>query len=122
MKQERVVLLGASDQPERYAYKALKLLQQHRHQVIPVHPTLPRIEDAEVVHDLRGIEGPVDTLTLYVNPTISSAEAAAILALRPGRVIFNPGTENPHLQGQLTAASIPWEEACTLVLLHTGQY
>lgn len=122
MKQERVVILGASDKPDRYANKAQRLLQQHGHQVIPVHPKLTSIEGVTVLPDLKSVAGLVDTLTLYVNPTVAAAEAASIIALRPGRVIFNPGTESPELQSQLTAASIPWEEACTLVLLNTGQF
>jgi len=122
MKQERVVILGASDKPDRYAHKAQKLLQQHGHEVIPVHPKLAEIDGVPVLPDLKAVTGPVDTLTLYVNPQISSAAAADIISLKPTRVIFNPGTENAELQGQLSAANIAWEEACTLVLLNTGQY
>ncbi len=122
MKQERVVILGASDKPERYAHKAQLLLKQHGHEVVPVHPRLTEIEGVPVLPDLKAVTGPVDTLTLYVNPQVSSAAAADILALKPARVIFNPGTENAGLQTQLSAAGIAWEEACTLVLLHTGQY
>jgi len=122
MNQERVVILGASDKPDRYAYKALKLLQQHGHEVIPVHPKLTEIDGVPVLPDLKSVSGAVETLTLYVNPQISGAAATDILALKPARVIFNPGTESPELQSQLTAAGIAWEEACTLVLLNTGQY
>ena len=75
-----------------------------------------------MVPELGAIDGPVDTLTMYVGPAISTGVADKIVALRPGRVIFNPGTENPELQGKLDGAGIPWEEACTLVLLNTGQY
>lgn len=122
MKQERVVILGASDKPDRYAWKAQQLLRQHGHTVVPVHPRLESIEGIPVAPDLAAVTGAVDTLTLYVNPAISSAQADAILALKPGRVLFNPGTENPDLQQKLDTAGIPWEEACTLVLLNTGQY
>ena len=59
---------------------------------------------------------------MYVGPAISANLAQPLLALRPGRVIFNPGTENPTLAAQLEAAGIPTEEACTLVLLSTGVY
>ena len=122
MKQERVAILGASDKPDRYSNKAQRLLAQHGHTVIPVHPALKTIEGVEVVPDLSAIAGAVDTLTLYVGPAISSTIADKIVALKPGRVIFNPGTEKPGLQESLDVADIPWEEACTLVLLNTGQY
>lgn len=119
---QRVVILGASDRPDRYAHRAFRLLREHGHEVVPVHPTLAEIEGVPVVKDLASVEGPVDTLTLYVNPAIGEAAAAAIVALRPGRVLFNPGTESPALRRRLDEAGIPWEEACTLVLLGTGVF
>lgn len=119
---ERVAILGASDKPDRYSNKAQRLLVQHGHTVVPVHPALKQIEGVDVVPDLTAIQGQVDTLTMYVGPAISSGVADKIVGLKPGRVIFNPGTENPDLQVKLDGASIPWEEACTLVLLNTGQY
>lgn len=122
MKQERVVILGASDKPDRYAYKALQSLTKHGHTVVPVHPKLTEIEGVPVVSNLADVAGEVDTLTLYVNPAISTAAADEILKLKPQRVIFNPGTENPELAQRLNAAGIATMEACTLVLLSTGQY
>jgi hypothetical protein len=43
-------------------------------------------------------------------------------SINPRRVIFNPGTENPELERALEKSGIQTEEACTLVLLHTGQF
>jgi hypothetical protein len=37
-------------------------------------------------------------------------------------VIFNPGTENPAFEDFLTEKGIEPIEACTLVMLATGQY
>ncbi len=121
-KTERVVIIGASDNPERYSHKALLLLRQYRHEVVPVHPKLSEIEGVPVVDDLSMIAGPVDTVTLYVGPTISLALKDKLTALKPKRVIFNPGTENAPLQVALTSAGIACEEACTLVMLLTGQF
>src|SRR5690606_26596872 len=64
----------------------------------------------------------IHTVSLYVSPKNQVAWMEGILALKPERVIFNPGTENPELQLALSKAGIAWEESCTLVLLQTGQY
>ena len=88
----------------------------------PVHPALSKIEEVAVLPNLQSVNGEVDTLTLYVNPTISEPLADEIIALKPKRVIFNPGTESSHLVEKLEAAGISAEEACTLVLLETGQF
>ena len=116
-----VVVLGASAKPERYANKAVRLLVEHGHTVIPVHPATPTIEGLPVVARLEDVTEAVDTLTVYVGPDLSTRTAQAIVNLHPGRVIFNPGTENPDLATTLVAAGIQVETACTLVLLKTKQ-
>jgi predicted CoA-binding protein len=119
---QRVVVLGASDNPERYANKAVNRLLENRHEVIPVNPKLERIGNLAVVSSLDAVATPVDTLTVYVSPAVSSKLLEAIVGLEPGRVIFNPGAENPELEAALAGRGIPTLRACTLVLLSTGQF
>lgn len=121
-KPQRVVILGASNKPDRYSYKAMKLLQEHGHETVLVNRGIPDVEGTPVVNDIGDVAGPVDTLTMYVKEEISSQLADKIIDLKPGRVIFNPGSENNRLKLVLEAAQIPFEEACTLVLLRTGQF
>jgi len=122
MSQERVVIIGASNNPERYSHRALLLLRKHGHAVVPVHPKLQEIEGIPVVADVALISGPVDTVTMYVGPAISAELQEKLLALKPRRIIFNPGAENAPLAAALQKAGIACEEACTLVLLSTGQF
>lgn len=119
---ERVAILGASSDPDRYAFKAQRLLKAHGHRVVPVSPKESVVDGDAAVASLGEIEGPVDTLTLYVRPAISDDYREQILALKPARVIFNPGTENPGLEKALAAAGIDCREACTLVMLRAGQF
>lgn len=119
---QRVVVMGASHKPERYSNQAIRLLREHGHEVVPVHPSLDTVLGLPVAHQLQEIDGKVDTLTLYIGPAVSSTASDAIVQLNPGRVIFNPGTENPGLEARLDQAGIPFEHACTLVLLRTGQF
>lgn len=117
-----VVVLGASPKPGRYSNKAVRLLLEHGHRVVPVHPAIPEVEGLAVASSLGAIDALVDTLTVYVSPTLSTPLKAQIIQLKPGRVIFNPGTENPGLAAALRENGIATEEACTLVLLNTGQF
>ena len=61
-----VAILGASANPERYSHKALRMLQEHGHEPIPVHPALAEIADIPVHSSLSEIDGTIDTLTLYL--------------------------------------------------------
>lgn len=121
-KQERVAILGASADTERFANKAQRMLKDYGHAVVPVSPKETLIDGEPVVPALGDIEGSVDTLTLYVRPAISSQQQDGILTLAPKRVVFNPGTENPELEDALRAAGIDCIEACTLVMLRTGTW
>ncbi|WP_409479496.1 CoA-binding protein [Pseudobdellovibrio sp. HCB154] len=119
---EKVVIVGASDKPDRFAYKAMVMLKQYGHEPILVNPTLKEIEGHTVYPDLDQVLRPVDTLTMYVNPRISVAMKDQIIALKPKRVIFNPGTENPAIAFDLKKTGIDTIHACTLVMLSTGEF
>ena len=121
--EHHVVVLGATNKPERYANQAIRLLQEKGYSnITPVHPKLAESEGLPVANTLADVKQPVDTLTLYVGTARLAPMTDAIVALHPGRVIFNPGTESMPLQKALDQAGIPWEEACTLVVLRTGQF
>lgn len=121
-QEQTIVVLGASPKPTRYSYQAVKLLDDHGYNVIPVHPKVSRIDRVPVVTDLGAVQGPVHTLTMYVGAARSKAMIDDIVDLAPGRVILNPGTESRDLELALKDARIPHEHACTLVLLRTGQF
>ena len=117
-----VAVLGASPKPARYANQAIRLLQQQDYRITPIHPRFETIEGLTVRHRLDEIQDPVDTLTLYVGPQLLDPLVEDIVRLRPGRVIFNPGTESPRVRQRLDEAGIEWLEACTLVMLKTSQF
>lgn len=117
-----VAVLGASPKPARYANQCIRLLKQHGYRITPLHPRFEEVEALPVTHSLGDIDDPVDTLTLYVGPQLLEPQTEAIVDLRPGRVIFNPGTESEAVQRRLNEAGIAWFEACTLVMIRTDQF
>ncbi len=117
-----VAVLGASPKEDRYSFKAVRMLKESGHTPIPVHPKGHTVDNVPGVSSLDAIEQAIDTLTVYVNEKISSAEFDRILKLRPRRVIFNPGAENPDLAQKLRDEGIEVVEACTLVMLRTDQF
>ena len=119
---QRVVVLGASNNPERYSNMAVNRLLENGHEVIPVHPALEQVSGVKVTPTLGDVDKPVDTVTVYVSPKVSSKMTESLIAVEPGRVIFNPGAENAELETALQDQGIPTLRACTLVLLSTGQF
>lgn len=124
-KSEVVAILGASDNPERYSYKAFQMLKEYGHTPILIHPNLKAIDGLPVTASLSlaATQNPkIDTLTLYVNPQILASHHEAILKMKPLRVIFNPGTEDIHFAEELKNQGIEAVFACTLVMLRTNQF
>lgn len=121
-KRGPVAVLGASRNPARYSHMAVVLLKSMGFQVIPIHPAAPEIDGVPTVKSLAELELAVHTLTLYVSPRHLPLFLDDILHLRPQRVIFNPGTESPDSSGVLSRSGIHCIEACTLVMLKTGQF
>jgi predicted CoA-binding protein len=116
------VVLGASDNPERTSYQAIERLLRHGCAVIPINPKGGEILGQNVVTALEQVRKPVDTVTMYVGPDRQAVLIDTLIALGPRRVIFNPGSENPANYSRLQQAGIAVLEACTLVLLSTGQF
>lgn len=118
---KKTLVMGASDNPDRYSYLATNKLKKHGFEVIAFGKKEGSIFDTKI-ETILPIAKDIDTITLYLNPMNQREYYDFIISTKPNRVIFNPGTENPELETLLTKNSIPFEEACTLVLLSTGNY
>ncbi|MCB9030087.1 MAG: CoA-binding protein [Deltaproteobacteria bacterium] len=121
---QNVAIIGASDKPDRYSNKALKMLLEYSHNPLPIHPKLKEIEGISVFNSLKEASNSqkIDTVTMYVGKAKSDLMTGELLELPPCRVIFNPGSENPSLQEALKNKGFNVVEACTLVLLRTDQF
>lgn len=121
MEQKKTLVLGATDNPARYAYLAANRLVAAGHEIanigikkgqaagVPIQPAGDTLPD-------------IHTVTLYIGPQRQPQYYDYILHTKPKRIIFNPGTENPELKALAQQHGIETLEACTLVLLSTGQY
>lgn len=118
---KNTLIIGASPNPTRYAYRAAHMLTSKGHSIINVG-----IKEGEVagvtIEKPEEIHTKIDTITLYIGPDLQAGYFDYILKTKPKRVIFNPGTENNELESVLKENGIEPVEACTLVLLATGQY
>ncbi len=118
---KKTLIIGASNNPERYAYKAAERLLSHGHD-IELLGLRPEIIFGKTIDTEKKAYEEIDTVTLYVGPQRQPEYYDYIMSLQPKRVVFNPGTENDEFEAMLRKEGIEAEEACTLVLLGTGQY
>ena len=118
---KKTLVIGASENPDRYSNKAIKALVTHNHEVVAIGLREGNVTGVPFNAEKKDFEN-IDTVTLYIGPRNQPEYYQYILKLKPQRVIFNPGTENAEFIIQLKTAGIYPEIACTLVLLSTGQY
>lgn len=116
-----VLVLGASPSPLRYAHLAVRRLRAAGHPVVAVGRRAGTIGDV-VIQDSLPEGASIDTVTIYVSPANLRAWHEAILALRPRRVIFNPGAEDAAFAKRLNEQGVEAIDACTLVMLSTGAF
>lgn len=117
---KKTLVVGASPKPNRYSYEAVVRLKHHGHPVYAFGLREAEIMDVPIKTEWPSEE--FDTVTLYLNPNRQQEYYQRIIDLKPERVIFNPGTENPRFMDQLEKNGIEVEAACTLVMLSIGNY
>lgn len=118
---KKTLVLGASDNPARYSYLAVNALTSKGHEVTAIGKRSGKIGQVEIETKEKNINN-LDTVTLYLNSSHQKQYYNYILSQHPKRIIFNPGAENEELYAMAKERGILPQEACTLVLLSTGQY
>lgn len=121
-KSETVAVLGASPKPDRYAYRAMKMLREYGHRALPVNPAFEEILGEKSYRSIAAVPDPIDTVTMYLGKQRSDPLTDEIVAAKPRRIIMNPGAENDDLAAKARAAGIEVVEGCTLVMLQTGSF
>ncbi|MCU0420289.1 MAG: CoA-binding protein [Cyclobacteriaceae bacterium] len=123
MNAKKTVIIGATTNPSRYAFLAAEMLAEYGHEIVPVGIKSGSVFGNDILSIAQRPAIPhVDTITLYIGPQHQPEHYDYLLSLKPRRIIFNPGTENPEFMKLAHAHQIEPLEACTLVLLRSGQY
>lgn len=118
---KKTLVLGASENTERYSNLTVKKLIAYNHPVVALGKRAGMIGNIPIITEMKIIED-IDTVTLYLNPLHQKPYYDYIIALKPKRIIFNPGAENEELETLARKNGIKTMEACTLVMLSTSQY
>jgi len=119
---KKTLIIGASSKPGRVSREAVLKLREAGHEVIAIGAQEDIIGDVSIQTGHPFIMDDLHTVSLYLNPNRQTDYYEYLLSLKPKRIIFNPGTENPVLERLAHENNIETEQACTLVLLSLGAY
>ncbi len=120
---KKTVIIGATTNPSRYAFMAAEMLTNHKHKIVPIGIKKGEVNGQPIldINEKPKVDA-VDTVTLYIGPRHQPEHYDYLLSLKPKRFIFNPGTENDEFEKLIEESGAEVMEACTLVMLRTGQY
>ena len=117
----KTLVFGASTNPERYSNKAMRMLKEYGHSIVAIGGRESEFEGTKIMTGHPSLEG-IDTITMYMGDARQTEHEDYLLSLQPRRIIFNPGAENISLAQKAREKGVEVVEACTLVMLRTGQY
>ncbi|BAX79387.1 CoA-binding protein [Labilibaculum antarcticum] len=117
----KTVVIGASLNEERYSNQCVRLLRENDIETIAVGNQEGEIADVKIIVG-QPFADKVETVAVYLSPKNQESYIDYIIGLKPERILFPPGTENPVFYRKANALGIETEEACPLVMLRTGVY
>ena len=117
----KTLVFGASTNPKRYSYLALERLKAYDHEIEAIGGREAEVMDVFIQKGYPDLED-IHTITMYMGEVRQAEHEDYLLSLKPKRIIFNPGAENKTLYNRAKIQGIEVLEACTLVMLNTGQY
>lgn len=119
--QRKTLLIGASPNKDRFSYKAVELMCQRDIEVIPIGIKVGKIAGNNIILGFPCIKS-IHTITLYISQQHQKMYYDYIVSLKPKRIIFNPGTENPEFELILNREKIDYLYSCTLLMIVRGEY
>lgn len=118
---KKTLVLGASPNPTRFSYKAVKSLVRHGFEAVPIGNRKGQIMWQDIIIGKPELSD-IHTVTIYLNPENQKEYYDYIIGLAPKRIIFNPGSENQELIQLAMENNIEVSIACTLIMLNTNNY
>lgn len=117
----KTLVLGASTNPSRYSYKAIKSLIRHNAEVIAVGKNPGEVDGVSIDTELKNVDN-IHTILLYLNANNQKAYYKQLLDLNPKRIIFNPGAENPEFELMAKNNQIEVLNTCGIVMINTDNF
>jgi predicted CoA-binding protein len=117
----KTLLIGASPNKNRFSYKAVELMSQYGIEVIPIGVRAGKIAGNNIIMGFPVIKS-IHTITLYISQQHQKLYYDYIISLKPKRIIFNPGSENPEFELILEREKIKFSYSCTLLMIVKGEY
>jgi len=101
-----IAVIGLSPKPSRPSYQVAEALQAYGYHIIPVRPAVDEILHEKVYADLRDIEGPIDLVDVFRNPSQIDPVVDACIERQVPALWLQDGVVNPAAAKRAQQAGI----------------
>lgn len=103
-----IVLVGASDRPDRPSYRVMAMLQEHGYRVIPVNPQITgeHLHGEFVFRELAQIGEPIDIVDIFRRPIAAGEAVDEAIAVGAKAVWMQLGVINEEAAARAEAAGL----------------
>lgn len=119
MNAEKVLVLGASDNPNRISFSLVKLLRNRGYDLYAMGRRKGSIENI-IIHGEDDRTHCADIITILLQPKRQKKFYNYIISLRPKKIVLHPGSENPELEFLAQKNHIEVMKGCTFGFVVTN--
>ncbi|MES3099412.1 CoA-binding protein [Sphingomonas faeni] len=103
-----IVMIGASDRPDRPSYNVMSKLQAHGYRVIPVNPQITgeHVHGEFVFRDLSQLGDPIDIVDIFRNSAAAGEAVDQAIAAGAKAVWMQLGVANEEAAERAEAAGL----------------
>lgn len=94
LKGKTIALVGATNKTEKWGYKILRALKSRGYAVLPVHPSVEKIDGDHVFKSLRELPERPDGVNIVVPPSATEEAVRLCKELGVELVWMQPGAES----------------------------
>lgn len=112
----RVMIIGASRDPQKYGNKAVRAYLRQKHQVFPVNPAGGSVAGVRAYSTIADVPGPIDRASMYLPPSVGLAALDELAARGDVKELWlNPGSESDELVTKAESLGFTPIQACSIV-------
>ena len=110
-----VVIIGASNDRNKFGNKAVRAFQQQGYTVFPVNPNESQVEGIPAYQSIRDVPVHPQMISIYVPPPVLLKLLADIAAKGCDELWLNPGTESDAVLAEAQRLGLNVIQACSIV-------
>lgn len=110
-----VVILGASEDRNKFGNKALRAFQSRGYRVFPVHPKAAKVEGIPTYNSISDVPERPNMVTVYLPPKILLSVLPEIARKGCDELWLNPGADSSEVLAEARKLGLKVVQSCSIL-------